>query len=106
MKTFYFILCVLGTVLPLMPFISWVEDNGLAPNLLIGEIVDSRISLFAWLDLLISSIALIGFAHYERRRIQMDSVFLPIFATLTVGLSLGLPLFFLLRERHLEKINL
>jgi hypothetical protein len=106
MKKFYAVLCMLGIVLPYGPFLSWVYENGLAMNVLITEIIDSRISTFAWLDLVVSAMVLFGFVFAEGLKLKMRRPWLPVAGTLTVGVSLGLPLFLLLREMHLEKQGL
>lgn len=105
MKKFYFILCILGTLLPYWQFLSWLAENGLVLNALVSEITESRMSSFAWLDVIISAVVLLGFILYEGRKIEMNRLWLPVVGTCTVGVSLGLPLFLLLREIHLEKTD-
>lgn len=103
MKAFYGILAVLGAVLPYSQFGPWILQNGFDISRLAEEITQSRISSFAWLDVLVSAIVLIGFVLFEGTRKGMRLLWLPIVGTLTVGVSLGLPLFLLLREIHKEK---
>ncbi|WP_367889324.1 DUF2834 domain-containing protein [Leptolyngbya iicbica] len=50
----------------------------------------------------VCEIALISLIVYEGQRLTMQMLWLPLVGTLTVGVSLGLPLFLLLRELHLE----
>ncbi len=102
MKYFYGFLCLAGTVLPLTQFVPWLFINGLDIFKLTAEAAANPISAFAWLDVLVSAIALIGFILYEGRRLQMRGLWLPLVGMMTVGVSLGLPLFLLLRELHLE----
>ena len=104
MKKFYALLCVLGFVLPYWQFLLWIAENGLEINALISEIIDSRISAFAWLDVILSAVVLIGFIVYEGSRLKMVKLWLPILGTCVVGVSLGLPLFLLLREVQLTKV--
>ena len=103
MKIFYGFLCVLGTALPYGAFIPWVLNNGLNVTLMLEEIVNSELSLFAWLDVAVSALVLFGFIFAEGRKLQMDKLWIPVLGTCTVGVSLGLPLFLLLRESHLNK---
>ena len=103
MKKFYGFLCVLGIVLPYWQFISWVSENGFAINSLIAEIANSPMSAFAWLDVIVSAVVLIGFVIYEGSRLKMERLWMPIIGTGIVGVSLGLPLFLFLREIHLTK---
>lgn len=102
LKKIYIVCCVLGLLLPYSQFLPWVMDNGLSPLLLLSEIADSRISAFAWLDVIVSAIVLLTFAGVESKRLGMKYLWATWLATLTVGVSLGLPLFLLLREYHLS----
>ena len=77
MKKFYGFLCILGIVLPYWQFLSWISENGLAINAFIAEIVNSRISAFAWLDVIVSAVVLIGFVIYEGFRIKMKRLWMP-----------------------------
>jgi len=101
-KYFYGILCVLGALLPYGMFISWVLENGVNVSLLVSEAASTRIGAFAWLDVLLSGVVLIGFILVEGSRTRMKKLWLPILGTCAVGVSLGLPLFLLQRELHLE----
>lgn len=103
MKIFYIVLCALGLILPYSQFIPWVIEHGMDLSALFLEITNSRISAFAWLDVLVSAAALIGFILVEGTRQGMRYLWLPILATFSVGVSLGLPLFLLMRELSREK---
>jgi len=102
MKYFYGLLCILGVVLPFSQFVPWLIDNGLSIPLLISEASQSHISAFAWLDVIVSAVVLLGFIVIEGKRLNMNYLWLPILGTCTVGVSLGLPLLLLMREIHLE----
>ncbi len=88
----------MGTILPLIPFLTWLRENGFALNLFLSEIAASRISQFAWLDVVVSAAALFSFALHERRKHSLKYAWIPIIATLSVGVSLGLPLLLLMLE--------
>ena len=103
MKMFYGVLTILGLVLPYTQFISWLNINGLDLILLFQEILQSKISLFAWIDIIISAIVLIGFIIFEGKKQKIDRLWIPILGTLTVGVSFGLPLFLLMREIQINK---
>jgi hypothetical protein len=49
----------------------------------------------------VSALALVVFIITEGRRIALSRLWLPIIATLLVGVSLGFPLFLYLRQRKL-----
>ncbi|MDX2082088.1 MAG: DUF2834 domain-containing protein [Terrimicrobiaceae bacterium] len=102
MKTLYFVLCIAGTALPLAAFLPWVKVHGLNVPLLIVHAFDSPISAFAWADVLISAIVLIVFVFVEGWRLKMRRPWLALLG-LTVGVSLAMPLFLLLREHHLHQ---
>jgi hypothetical protein len=104
MKIFYIVLCILGLVLPYWQFLPWLMEHGIDIILLIQEAGQLNIGAFAWLDVLVSAIVLIGFILYEGSKLKMRGLWIPIVGTCVVGVSFGLPLFLLLREMHLAKL--
>jgi len=103
MKIFYGLLTILGLILPYTQLISWINVNGIDLILLVQEILQSKISLFAWLDVIMSAIVLIVFIVYEGKKQDINKLWIPIIGTLSVGVSFGLPLFLLMREIKLTK---
>ncbi|MEO1523167.1 MAG: DUF2834 domain-containing protein, partial [Cyanobacteria bacterium J06633_2] len=61
---------------------------------------------FAWLDVIVSAIVLLGFIVTEGTRQGIRKLWISVLGTCTVGVSLGLPLFLLMREIHFEKQKL
>lgn len=102
MKYFYGVLSILGFVLPYSQFIPWLVSNCLDLPLLFEAITSTRIGAFAWMDVLVTAIVLMGFILVEGIRKKIKHLWLPIAGTLFVGPSLGLPLFLFLRQLHLE----
>lgn len=102
MKYFYGILCILGTAFPYASFIPWLVENGFNIGLILSEIRGDQISSFAWRDVFISAIALITFILAEGKYQKMKHLWAPIAGTCLVGVSLGLPLFLLMRQIHIE----
>ena len=100
MQTLYALLCLAGTALPLAPFIPWLASHGLDVPLLMQQAVATPISAFAWSDVLVSALVLAAFVIAEGRRLGMPHAWRALLG-LCVGVSLALPLFLLLRERHL-----
>ena len=100
LKTTYLILCVLGTLLPYTVFGPWVFNNGFNIHLFIQELFSTRIGAFFGLDVLVSALVLFLFIFAEGRRLAMRNLWIPVIATVFVGVSLGLPLFLYLREIH------
>ena len=101
-KNIYLLFCVFGAVLPLSQFIPWVAEHGLNIPLFLQELFSTRIGGFFGMDVIVSAIVLIYFILFEGRRIQTSYLWLPVAATLSVGVSLGLPLFLYMRQRKLE----
>ena len=75
-----------------------MATHGLKLSLFFQELFTNRISAFFGMDVLVSAIVLIVFMRVENRRVAIPGRWLPVLATLLVGVSLGLPLFLYLRE--------
>jgi hypothetical protein len=101
-KTVYIILCVLGAAIPLTVFVPFTLENGLDMGIFVREMFSTQIASFLSADLIISSLALWTFIFFEVRKRPIKYWWLAIIANVGVGLSLGLPLFLLLRELAVE----
>jgi hypothetical protein len=102
LKTTFLILCVLGFLLPLSQFIPWVVDNGLNIPLFFQELFSTRIGGFFGMDVIVSAVVLLVFIFAEGKRLKLPNLWLPIMATLSVGVSFGLPLFLYMRQKQIE----
>ena len=102
LRHLYLLLCFLGTILPYWKFVPWVMDHGLDLPLFFQELFASRIGASFGLDVVISAVVLFVFVGTEGRRLSLSLLWLPVLATLLVGVSLGLPLFLYLRQRKLD----
>lgn len=102
-KTGYLISCVLGFALPYSQFVPWVMANGLDLKLFVQQLFANRIGAFFGMDVLVSAIVLFGFVGGEGQRLNVRHRWAPLVATVTVGVSLGLPLFLYLRESALQQ---
>ncbi|MCB1877670.1 MAG: DUF2834 domain-containing protein [Chromatiales bacterium] len=102
LKTAFLFFCVIGALLPLSQFAPWLADNGLNLSLFFSELFSTRIGGFFGLDVIISAMVLILFVLIESKRLAMRNAWLPITATLGVGVSLGLPLFLYMRQKHMD----
>lgn len=101
-RAIYLGLCVLGTLLPYSQFGPFLVERGLAPGLFVQQLFANEISgFFAW-DVIISSVVLWVFVFAEGRRLGMRRLWIYIAASLTVGVSLALPLFLYVREGALR----
>jgi hypothetical protein len=105
-KTRYLLLCILGLVLPYSQFLPWAARNGLNMPLFLHQLFSNQIGGFFAMDVLVSAIAFLIFVGVEGSRLGMRgwSRWLPLISVLTVGVSLGLPLFLYLRECKLQQI--
>ena len=101
-KTLYLVFCILGLVLPYAEFVPWVLHHGLNLPLFVRELFANRIGAFFGMDVLVSAVALLAFTRIESERLGIRHRWLVILAVLTVGVSLGLPLFLYLREQQLK----
>ena len=104
-KTIYLALCIVGVVLPYWQFFPWVFEHGLNFRLLVRELFANRISAFFGLDAIISAIVLLMFVRVESSRIGVRRRWLPVISVLTVGASLGLPMFLYMRELRFEEME-
>jgi hypothetical protein len=102
LKTFYAIAAIVGAALPYSQFVAWLGEHGPDAAAFVQAIVSNRVSTFAWFDVLVSAVVLLAFTVWEGRRLGISGLWLPVVATVTVGVSCGLPLFLLLRQIRIE----
>jgi hypothetical protein len=102
-KTAYLALCLAGVLVPYWQFLPWVVQHGLNLTLFARELFANRIGAFFGMDVIVSAIVLLVFSRIESARIGIRRRWLVVVAVLTVGVSLGLPLFLYLRELELER---
>jgi hypothetical protein len=102
-RVVYFLLAVAGIILPYCQFLPFLREHGLDLRLFGAQLFSNRISTFFGLDVIISTFVLWAFVFFEGRgaggRAGTPHLWAPIAASLTVGVSLGLPLFLFLREK-------
>ncbi|MEO1144879.1 MAG: DUF2834 domain-containing protein [Cyanobacteria bacterium J06638_22] len=101
-KHLYLLLALLGIALPYSQFVPWILHSGFNLELLLQQIVESRIAAFGWLDVIVSAFVLFVLMAAEGRDRHIPLLWLPVLGTLTVGVSLGFPLYLYLREQSLE----
>ncbi len=102
-QTAYLILCILGTILPYSQFVPFLVEHGLDLQLFFEQLFVNRISSFFGMDLIVSSLVLWVFVFWEGARLGMKNLWIYVASNLLVGVSLGLPLFLLMRQRKLEE---
>lgn len=101
-RNLYLALAVAGTVLPYSQFVPFVREHGLDLRMFVDQLFATRISAFFALDVIVSAVALWTFVFVEGPRRGVKRLWMPIAASLIVGVSLALPLFLYLREAHAE----
>jgi hypothetical protein len=89
--------------LPYYFFVPFLLEHGLNLPLFVAQLFTNPVSSFFGADVVVTSVGLWVFIYVETRKISVRLWWLCILANLTVGVSLGLPLFLLLRENAIEK---
>ena len=102
-KVIYFALCIAGTILPLWQFIPFLREHGLDPSLFFQQLFASPVSGFFGMDVIVSSLTLWVFVYSEGTRLKMQHLWIYVVCNLLVGVSLGLPLFLLMRQAKLDQ---
>ena len=98
-RSLYLVLCIVGTLLPYSQLVPFLREHGLDLRLFFEQLFATPISAFFGWDVIVSSLVLWVFVAVEGRRAGIKHLWLPIVASLTVGVSLGLPLFLYMREK-------
>jgi hypothetical protein len=101
-KTIYLVLCVLGTAVPYSQFVPWLWQHGLDLRLFAHEMLANRIASFFVADVVMSAVVVLVFLRMEASGLRMRRRWLVPIALVTVGVSLGLPLFLYLRQWAIE----
>jgi hypothetical protein len=96
---FYVAACVVGTLVPLAALVAFLAEHGLDLTLAWEQATASPISVFAWLDVVVSAVVVIVAAAAAGRR-GLRGWGWAVAGTCCVGGSLGLPLLLALRERQ------
>jgi hypothetical protein len=98
-KVIYLCLCVFGTIVPYWQLLPFLHEHGLDVRLMIAQLFSAPVSAFFGADVIVSSVVLWVFVAVDGRRAGVKHLWAPVVANLSVGVSLGLPLFLYLRER-------
>ena len=101
-RTLYLWLCVAGTALPYSQLVPFLREHGPDVRLLFEQLFSNRGGGFFGLDVIVSAAVLFVLVLTEGRRAGVRHLWVPVAATLMVGVSLGLPLFLYMREARIE----
>ena len=103
LQSIYLVLAILGFALPYSQLIPFFIDNGFDLSLFWSQLFANRISTDFAFDLLVSSLVFWIFLYKEGKRINLKSLWVYVVLNLIIGLSFALPLFLLMRSRHLDR---
>src|SRR5688572_20905362 len=103
MRLVYAVFAFLGAVLPLSAVVPWLIRHGIAPRLFLQDLFVNRVSAFFALDVIVSALVVLCFVYVETRSHRLRQPWIPVLATLLVGVSFGLPLLLLMRENAKAK---
>lgn len=92
-------LTIVGFLVPNTMVAVFLIEHGLEIGEYFAEWVESLPAAQLMADLVIAALAFVLWAAWEGRRLGMRTWWVPIPASLLVGLCFGLPLFLFLRER-------
>ena len=102
-QIFYLVLSIAGTILPYSQLIPFLMEHGPDLPLILQQLFANRISGFFGLDVVVSSVVLWIFVFAEGTRLKMRRLWIYLACSLLVGVSLGLPLFLMMRESKIER---
>ena len=102
-KNVYFVLAILGLVLPYSLFLPWLLGHGLNFPLFFQELFSNDVAGTGGLDILAVTMAILTFIVFESKKLGMKKIYIPILATF-VAVGFGLALFLYMREKDYEKV--
>lgn len=101
----YQVLCILGILLPLSPAIHFLLTHQFDIGQFIQQATASAASWTAWLDVIISALAVLTLIYWEGNRLGMKKLWIFGAVTVFVGPSLGLPLFLFYRLQGMRQLE-
>jgi len=101
-KSVYFVLAILGLVLPYSIFIPWLVEHGFNVQFFFQEFFANGVASTTALDFIMVSVTVIIYIIFESKKLGMKQVYIPVLATL-IAVGFGLAVFLCMRERHNKK---
>jgi hypothetical protein len=101
-RTLYLILCLAGTLLPYSHIVTFLRQDGGDFPLFFERFYSTQGGGIFGMEVVVSLVVLWMFIFIEGRRARMKRLWLPVVASVLVGVSLGLPLFLYMRENRLQ----
>jgi hypothetical protein len=102
LRHFYLLACAIGALWPLCHLAQFILVHGLDMPEFIAELRSTPVGSLFGADVLVSALILVVFVRTEGRRLGLTRSRLPLLGLL-VGVSLALPWFLYLRQRHLDE---
>jgi hypothetical protein len=103
MAIFYLGLAFVGAVGPYSFLGQFLMNHGLNFSEMSVQLWASPVSSYFGINMIISAFVTILFIFGEGRRLKIKGLWLPLIATVLVGVSCGLPLFLYLRRLNLDR---
>jgi hypothetical protein len=104
MAYLYLGLALLGAVVPYSFLGQFLVAHGLDLAEFRAQMSVNSVSSYFGLNMLLAALVTIMFILGEGRRLRMRGLWLPVLATVAVGVCCGLPLFLYLRRLSLERV--
>lgn len=98
MASVYGALAVIGALVPVAAFLPWIAAHGVDIPLFVGTLFANPVSAFFGWDVILSALTCTVLIVVQGRRDGVPFLWLPLAATVLIGVSCGLPLFLALRE--------
>ncbi|MDR1035128.1 MAG: DUF2834 domain-containing protein [Deltaproteobacteria bacterium] len=98
MGYFYLGLALLGAVAPYSYLGQFLAASGPDFALMKAQALQTPVSAYFAVNMMAAALATLVFIVREGRRLGMKGLWLPVLATLAIGVSCGLPLFLFLRK--------
>ncbi|TMP41482.1 hypothetical protein CWB96_18720 [Pseudoalteromonas citrea] len=100
MAIIYLILAVVGIVFPYAALIPWLVTYGFDISLIMKDVTVNGLSTFAWLDVLVTGVALLVFMVTDSLRNKIRYWWVSAVGLFIIGVSFALPFYLYLRERQ------
>jgi len=82
-KSVYFVLAILGLVLPYSMFIPWLLEHRLNVQLFFQEFFANGVASTTALDFIMVSVGVIFFIIFENKKLGMKKIYIPIFSNIS-----------------------
>ncbi|MEO7222311.1 MAG: DUF2834 domain-containing protein [Devosia sp.] len=101
-RPLYAVAAIVGTLVPYLFFLNFFASSGLNVSAFIQNAFSTPVGAGFTSDLLISSAVFWAWSYFDARALRLKGWWAVVPATVLVGLSLAMPLYFLLRSAKSE----